>query len=416
MKSALMTSPVVVLPPTTATPSGETRDAVTRAMLGLFGPDALKPHPYVSGNRADLLVEYAEWIPQLAKDIASATKVIDVVQFNWEDNGAGRAMADLLMERSRAGVEVNVIVDQTGSMDKVGKEHSARSRLLFDEMRAAGINVIAYKPKSGLLSNPLTRDYEHRKLLTVDHKIAHIGGMGLAGRDGKYESWRDLAVRLEGPAAAQAGAEFVASWTKLGGAPSERQISTLQSAFENPARAGAANVRVVPNTPGTRHDATEDFVSAAASAREKFWVMTPYIGDERAAEALIAAKKRGVDVRVIAPGLKVPNNKTETMISKTFYADLLKQGIPIYGFERMMHAKAWLADDRLTVGSTNLSRGGLRWYKEMSASVEDAGASAKAVRLFQSDFLSTPQIRLAEVTTLGTRLLRMVRKVTGLSF
>jgi cardiolipin synthase len=144
--------------------------------------------------------------------------------------------------------------------------------------------------------------------------------------------------------------------------------------------------------------------------------MTPYIGDERAAEALVAAKKRGVDVRVIVPGLKVPNNKTETKISKTFYADLLKQGIPIYGFERMMHAKAWLSDDRLTVGSTNLSRGGLRWYKEMSASVEDAGTSAKAVRLFQNDFLSTPQIQLDEVTTLGTRLLRMVRKITGLSF
>lgn len=402
----------------TGTPGevGPPTDPAVRRVLGLLGPAALGAHPFVSGNRTDLLVDYSEWIPALLRDAASATQVIDVVQFNWEDSGPGRELANILIDKARSGVEVNVLLDKTGSVTKVGDDEGRRTRALLDEMRAAGVNVHLHEARGGFLNNPLTRPYDHRKILAVDHRVAHVGGMGLADRKGKYGSWHDLALRLEGPAAAQVGAEFVATWVEAGKRPSANQINTLWNALQHPARVGAGTARVVANTPGSHTNATGDLVEAAHLARKRLWVMTPYIGDERAAKALIDARRRGVDVRVIVPDIDIPVNKLETRISKTFYADLIKSGIPIYGYPTMMHAKAWLADDRLTVGSTNLSRGGLRWYREMSASVYDAQTAAKAVQVFQGDFNRSTPVPLERVNTIGTQLLRLVRRITGLSF
>jgi cardiolipin synthase len=299
---------------------------------------------------------------------------------------------------------------------------------MFDDMRDAGVQVLVNNPKEGrglfgieALAHPLKQQLDHRKFLVINNQVAYEGGMGLAGSaSGKYDTWHDLMLRVEGPGAAQLGAEYVARATEMGGefTPDAIRKLTLGAAAANQARAGAAQVQVVANHPGIRTDATEDFFRAAATARERLWVMTPYIGDEDVVQALKDAKRANpqLDVRVLVPGLDVKQNPLFAKVSQSYYRELIEAGVEVYGHERMMHAKAWLADDQFTIGSTNLSRGSLRHYMELSASVRDAGVAAKAVQMLEDDFSPARRLSVDDVDGFGLRAIGFVRDLFNLWF
>lgn len=376
--------------------------------MGAYGTGYLKSHPWTTGNRVDLLTGQQEWTAQLLADIKGAKRVVNIAQYNWEADAHGRAIVDALKEAAARNVEVNVIVDRFGSHTIRGSRHPLRARKLVDEMRAAGINVSVYYPPYKL--NPYKRELYHPKFARIDD-IAHVAGMGFGE---KYATWNDLALRIEGPAAAQAGAEYAARMVDLGAPLSSRHRALLAEGFHAPVRAGWAGAKLVANSPGHRLDATADFLQAARQARERLWVMTPYIGDPLVVDALNEAASRGVDVRVLSPGPKSRNNKIQVTLSRSFYADLAP-GVKMFELDEMMHAKAWLSDGRLTVGSTNLSAGSLRTYWELSAAVEDARAAAKYGAAFeQLQAKAGAAVQYADIDTRALRLLTAVRKLTHL--
>ena len=204
----------------------------------------------------------------------------------------------------------------------------------------------------------------------------------------------------------------------MGAEFSPATLQQMWQAADNPARAGAAEVRTVANHPGIRSDATDDFFAAANAATERLWVMTPYIGDEEVVKTLLEAKRRNpqMDVRVLVPGLDVKQNPLFAKLSQSYYAELIEGGVEVYGYERMMHAKAWLADDTFTIGSTNLSRGSLSHYMELSASVRDAGVAARAVQMLEADFSPERRMTTDDVDGFGLRTVGFVRRLFNLWF
>jgi cardiolipin synthase len=395
-------------------------DAVTPATT----PAAASPYPLVGGNKVDLLVEYNEWLPQLYEDLSVQRKVINVRQYNWEPSGPGRVVADMLIKQAKGGAEVNVITDRHGSFgtdSEAWRSDPASVNAMFDEMRAAGITVTVNDPKAGMhwWSNPLKERLEHQKVIDIDHQIVHEGGMGWAQSatgTKKYGNWHDFYLRIEGPAAAQFGQEYIAAARSLGQRVTDRNVSLLTQQVEHPAIAGAALVRALPNTPGVRADATDDLYASLRNAKTRFWLTTPYIGEPKLVAALKDAKARGVDVRVLVPGDGVKQNLLFGRLSRSFYEDLVDAQIPVHAFDRMMHGKSWLADDDLTVGSTNASRGSLQYYGEMSASVHDAAVSAKMAGVLEHDFTASPAYTAAQLHDVPTVLLRAARRVLGLWF
>jgi cardiolipin synthase len=399
--------------------------------MGLLGRGALGSHPVSTGNAADLLVGTAEWLPRQMADLRAAPygSTIFMHQYNWEPTGPGLEVAEVLKEHARRGSQVIVSTDRHGSFgtdSEMWRSDKASVNAMFDDLRAAGVQVLVNEPKEGrglfgieALSNPLKQHLDHRKFLVINNEVAHVGGMGLAGSaSGKYDTWHDLMLRVEGPAAAQLGAEYVARATELGAEFSPETLRTMWQAVDHPARAGAADVRVVANHPGIRTDATEDFFAAAKAAKDRLWVMTPYIGDEDVVQALLDAKRANpqLDVRVLVPGMGVKQNPLFAKLSQSFYAELIEGGVEVYGHERMMHAKAWLADDTFTIGSTNLSRGSLVHYMELSASVRDAGVAAKAVQMLEGDFSPERRMSVADVDSIGLRTIGFVRRLFNLWF
>lgn len=370
-------------------------------------------YDWVGGNRAEMLIGYDEFVPRMLEDLRSAQDVINIVEYNWEPSGPSLEVAEILKQKARAGVEVNVTTDRRGSfgIDSTADEQDVQA--YFDDLARAGVNVIVSDPGGNL--NPLGLFLDHRKLFDIDHRVSYTGGMGLASTPGgKYDDWHDLMLRVEGPAAAQAGMEFIHHWQVEGGTVSQRQFEAFGNA--TPVADAHASVRMLPNTPGEGLDATDDFHRLARGPGERFWAMTPYIGDEQVQESLVAAAKAGKDVRVLVPSMESGSNGPQLHISRTFYRDLLEAGARVYEYPTMMHAKAWLADDQLTVGSTNLSDGALDEYLELSAAVtDDPGTIAKAERMLEDDFARSRELTLDDFG-FGDRVKEFVRDVTHFEF
>jgi len=374
-------------------------------------------HPWTTGNSAELLVEYEEFLPRLYTDLRAARQVINIVEYNWEPSGPGKQIADILKAKARSGVEVNVMTDKRGSMGIDSTTPAREAERYFEDLRSAGVNVIVTDP--GGNKNPFGLELDHRKLFDIDHRVSYTGGLGIAGsKAGKYQDWHDLMLRLEGPASAQAGVEFLGEWRTAGGQVSRAQTDAFGSAMRAPGgqkTSGPATARMLPNTPGLGLDATDDFFRAASSDSRRLWTMTPYIGDRQVQAALIDAARAGKDVRVLVPGPGSKNNGPLLGISRTFYRDMIEAGVKVFEFPRMMHAKLWMTDDQVTVGSTNLSDGSIDEYKELSAAVRDPKTLRKAERMFIEDIRQSRQVTTSDFGT-KDRVLEKLREVSQFEF
>jgi cardiolipin synthase A/B len=370
-------------------------------------------YEWTTGNDAELLIGYEAFVSRVLGDLRDAQELINIVEYNWEPTGPSIEIAEILKQQVRAGVEVNVSTDKRGSFGIDSNSDPEDVQAYFDDLEAAGVNVIVTDPGGNL--NPIGLFLDHRKLFDIDRRVSYVGGMGLASSPGgKYDDWHDLMLRVEGPASAQVGMEFLHHWKREGGEVSQRQLA----AFANAAAVddARASVQLLANTPGEELAATEHFMQMARTSDDRLWVMTPYIGTRSVQHAMIEAAERGIDVRVLLPGRESGSNTPQLVISRAFYRELVDAGVRVYIYPGMMHAKAWLGDDEFNVGSTNLSKGALYEYLELSAAIKDDPELLETVeQMLEGDFAKSEELT-ADDFGLGDRAFEIFRDVTNLDF
>jgi cardiolipin synthase len=373
----------------------------------------VRTYDEVGGNDARLLVGYDKFVPSVLADLRAAKDVINVAEYNWEPTGPSGEIAEILKAKARAGVDVNVTTDKRGSFGVDSNSDPDDARAYFDDLEAAGVHVIVSDPGGNAV--PFGLFLDHRKLFDIDHRVAYVGGFGLAGGErGKYDNWHDMMLRVEGPAAAQAGQEFLHHWQLEGGTVSPKQLQAFGNA--TPVANASDAVRFLPNTPGEGLDATDDFFEQAKAPGTRLWVMTPYIGDEGVQKALIAASKAGKDVRVLVPSPESGSNGPQLHVSRAFYRDMINAGVRVFEYPTMMHAKAWLSDDQFTVGSTNLSDGALDEYLELSAAVRNDPEMLDQVEtMLEQDFDKSREVQPDEFG-FKDRAIETFRDLTNLEF
>jgi len=314
--------------------------------------------PMVAGNKVSLLIDGEATYAAMLEAIENAKDNINFQTFIFEDDAVGKQFSDLLIKKSAAGVQVNLIYDSFGSLDTPDA--------FFQRLRAGGVNVLEFNPiepwkvLKGKKWNVEHRD--HRKILVVDGAVAFTGGVNISGvysgssatrsSGGKAEApWRDTHVRIEGPAAAQFQKFFLNTWKKQKGpALPERDY------FPELKHAGNTLVQVVGNLPGeTKRRIFTMYISAITHAQNSIYLTTPYfVPDAQMLQALTEAAARGVDVKILLPGTS--DSTLVYYASRHYYSTLLKAGVQL--FERhggMLHAKTAVIDDVWsTVGSNNL--------------------------------------------------------------
>ena len=269
-----------------------------------------------------------------------------------EDAESWHAIQDILEERVKAGVEVRVFYDDMGSIGFVNTDFVKR-------LEAKGIKAKVFNPfMPGL--NLFLNNRDHRKITVIDGKVGYTGGYNIANEyfniTHPYGHWKDTGVRLEGPAVKSLTAAFLEMWNAVSDDDVD-DASYVQFLPDAPASADAQGF-VLPyaDSPMDSIQVGEDvYISAAEYARDYVWYVTPYlIVTDEMAHALSLAARRGVDVRIITPG--IPDKKMVYAITRSYYHGLVRNGVRIFEYTPgFCHCKMCVADDVLaTCGTINL--------------------------------------------------------------
>jgi cardiolipin synthase A/B len=350
--------------------------------------------PLTKGNKVTLIADGKDTYIAMFKAIQSAKNHINLESYIFEDDEAGRKFADRLLQKQAEGVHVHVIYDSVGSINTPAA--------FFQRLRDAGIQVVGFNPISPLEDREkwgLTHR-DHRKILIVDGKIAIIGGVNISKvyssgpRRRKPNTkapihWRDTDIQIEGPSVAQLQKLFLDTWQKQKG-PAVSGSNYFPVLKEK----GNALIRVVGSTPGeTNRIPFVVYVSAISFAQNSIYLTNSYfVPDEQIEKALIDAAKRGVDVKIIVPG--VSDSKLILYAQRHHYAKLLKSGVKLYEHSNsLLHAKTAVIDGVWsTVGSTNLDLLSLLKNDEVNAVILNKEFALQMESMFAKDLADSKPI------------------------
>ncbi|AMO99878.1 cardiolipin synthase [Collimonas arenae] len=393
--SNLSTSLTQKIPAATNVTTGPILDQARLAALEA----AATGSPLVPGNKVTLLFDGPETMTAMIASIEQAKSTINFETYIFDQDELGQRFASLLIEKQRAGVQVNVIYDSVGSI--------GTPSAFFEQMRAAGIKLLEFNPV-----NPLKRfgrwqlnHRDHHKILVVDGKIGFTGGVNISAayansslfRSHRHATandigWRDTHVQIEGPAVASLQLLFLQTWVS-------QQSEDLPDLDYFPAlkKAGDKAVHVLGSQPDGDYGIYKAYILAIQQARQSIHITTPYFApDRQLVNALEAAARRGVDVTLILPS--VSDSGLVFQAGRSFYTQLLEAGIHIYELQlTVLHAKTAVIDGVWsTVGSANLDIRSFLHNYEANVIVIDSDFGNEMENAFQEDLLDSDQITLGQ--------------------
>jgi cardiolipin synthase len=349
--------------------------------------------PRTAGNSVQLLQDGAATFPAMLAAIGAATDHVNLETYIIEDDEIGRQFADLLLAKRAQGVQVNLIYDSVGSI--------GTPQAFFDRLTAGGVQVVQFNPVNplALRKSWQVNNRDHRKLLVVDGRIAFVGGInfsrvhsGGSARGAGEAAWRDTHLRIEGPVVDDFQQLFLQTWTK------QRGAAPAAANYFPPLEArGEERVRAIGSTPDDPHSLLYlTLLSAIAKANRNIWLANAYfVPDAQLVEALSAAARRGVDVRLVLPGAS--DSGPAFHAGRSHYSALLRAGVRIH--ERrgaLLHAKTATIDGTWScVGSTNLDWRSFLHNDELDATILGRGFAAQMEAAFQADIAASEEIDLA---------------------
>lgn len=356
--------------------------------------ESITESPLTKGNKITLLADGQATYAAMFKALEGARDHINLESYIIEDDETGHKFADLLLKKQGEGVQVHIIYDGLGSLNT--------SDAFFQRLQESGIEVVGFNSL-----NPLKVEgkwglthRDHRKILLVDGKIAIIGGINISQvysstpfkrkqRKDAPIHWRDTDIQVEGPAVAELQKLFIDTWqTQKGPELSERNY------FPDLKEAGTALVRVIDSTPGeTNRIPFIVYVSAITFAEHSIHMTNSYFfPDEQIIKALTDAAGRGVDVKIILPG--ITDSPVALHAQRSYYSELLQSGVKIYEHsDSLLHAKTAVIDDVWsTVGSTNMDFLSLLSNNEVNAVILSKEFADEMEKMFAGDLKNSREI------------------------
>ncbi len=311
-----------------------------------------------AGNRLELLGDGPSAFAALELAIADAKRSIHLLYYIYQDDETGRRVAAALIQKARSGVTVRLLLDGFGS-----QSGTARLRKM---LVAGGVQVAIFLPSPlNPLHAPRINFTNHRKIAVLDNCVGFTGGMNVGV---EYERhWRDLMIRVEGPAVSALNHVFLEDWYF---ATDEAVFDPDRAAWEVP-RSGS-DVAVVASGPDTEAWIHDVYFLAITRAATRVWIVTPYfIPTSPITMALRTAAGRGLDVRIIVP--RESDVNLVKWASRSYYRDLITAGVRIFEYTGpMLHAKALVIDEALSaVGSANIDSRSFGLSFEVSCFMDD---------------------------------------------
>ncbi|ESR27395.1 phospholipase D-like domain-containing protein [Lutibaculum baratangense] len=342
-----------------------------------------------AGNRLELLCDGRTAYPRMLQLIDEARRSLAMEQYQFMPDEVGDRFIDALAAAARRGVEVRLILDWLGS-STIGMRRLGRLRRAGGELRWFN------RP------SPLRRWFgilprDHRKLLVADGERAVTGGIGVGAmwEDGDRPPWRDNGVFIAGPAVKQLARAFDAMWSRSGRNGWDRFDVTDELEPGRGRAEGDGVVGVVKGAP-SHWTIARAMQVLSVLANERFWIWDAYFAPFPAAEAdaLAAAARDGVDVRLILPSRSIPG--WVRPVTRTYYRTLIETGVRIYEWKQgMMHAKSSVVDGEWSrIGSTDFNPLGIAINFELDVIALDRAFAETMEAQFLRDLEGCEEIRL----------------------
>ncbi len=304
----------------------------------------------------------------MKRDLEQAQDFIFMEYFIIEDGKGFNQLLDILERKAREGVDVRLMYDDIGSLGYVNWRYAT-------ELNRRGIRCQVFNPALPIL-NFFLNNRDHRKITVIDGRVGYTGGYNLAdeyfGLKFPHGEWKDVGIRMEGEAVKSLTATFLELWSVTSRKPEDfGRYLNVQHSVE-----AKGFVQPFPDSPLDQEHSTENvYINLISHAKKYVWFMTPYlIITDELNRALELAAKRGVDVRIITPG--IPDKRTIYAVTRSYYASLVKRGVRIFEYTPgFLHAKQCICDGEMaSIGTSNLDYRSLYLHFENNVLLYDCDA------------------------------------------
>lgn len=330
--------------------------------------------------------------PEIMKELKNAKKFIFMEFFILKYGKMWDEIHKVLKEKVLEGIEVRIIYDDFGCLNKLKNNFKK-------ELRKEGIKVTSFNPIIPILSSTINyRD--HRKIIVIDGDIGFTGGMNISdeyiNEIEVFGYWKDSVIKIMGQGVYSLTYYFLRMWKRC----SKENLSFLDYAPKK-CEVTDGYVQVFGDGPFTQDLSTEmTYMQIINEANHYVYITTPYlILDNEVLTALKTAALSGVDVRIITP--HIPDKKMVFMVTRSYYAELIKAGVKIYEYTPgFIHGKTIVSDDTLgIVGSANFDFRSLYLHYEISCLLYDASTIIDIKNDFLKTAESSHEVLLSETKT-----------------
>lgn len=319
-------------------------------------------------------------------ELAKAQHFIFMEYHAIEDAEAFHQIERILIDRVRHGVEVRLFYDDVGSIAFIDKN-------FIKQMRKIGIKCRVFNPLTPLI-NAFLNNRDHRKITVIDGKVAFTGGYNLANEyfniTHPYGFWKDTGIKVTGDAVKSFTVMFLEMWNAIRG--TDKDDVNLEKYLDTVPYTARERCLVQPyaDNPIDNEQVGENvYISLIERAETYIYFMTPYlILTDEMVHALGLAAKRGVDVRIITPG--IPDKKMVYRMTKANYKALVLEGVRIFEYTPgFCHAKQCVSDDSVAVcGTINLDYRSLYHHFENACLIY----GSRSVLDMKADFTRTFEV------------------------
>lgn len=340
-------------------------------------------------NTFQILVDGADYFSAMLEEIKNAKLCILFEEYLFQSGNTADSFIFELCSAKKRGVEVFVLLDEYGSKGLNEKDKQA----LLNE----GVGILTYNPVNLFhFGKSLKRD--HRKLLVIDDDVAFIGGAGITDEFSSNMAdnyWHDVMLKVKGDIVFDLSHSFYKIWYKENSSQPATNNKTKNTAEQEKNKS-----RVIVSEGAEKNEIIRSIIKHIRSSKKQVWLTSPYfISSWKIRRALRYAAKKGVDVRLIFPGIS-SDHKWVTYGIQRYYKRLLRSNIAIYEFQpRFSHAKIILCDNWFTIGSSNFDRWNQFLNLDVNIEVYNPKAHKEITKLFESDFSNSELIILNKWNT-----------------
>jgi len=353
-------------------------------------------------GRVDFLVDGDRFFPRFINSVSAAEASVDIRAYIFDNDDVALEIADLLKQRSLTGIDTRVLFDGLGTIFAGGERSES-----LPQHHQTPISIHSYLERDSEVSVRAVKNTwlmgDHVKSMIIDRRRAFIGGMNI-GREYRYD-WHDLMMEVTGPVVDELNQEFHEAWTQAGWFG---DFGVMLSRDPEPVNQweGGYPLRLIHTRPGQQEIFSLQR-EAMRRARDYIYIENAYFTDDQLLGELVAARRRGVDVRVIIPletdrGLITRNIATAANL-------MLAHGIRVYIYPGFTHAKAAVYDGWACVGSANFDRLSLKINREINLATSEPTAVQELLdELFLPDFANSTELTEPFPQAWADRLIEIV--------